>query len=155
VATIDALPRRQVPLSVLPTTSVPGAFMVRNVPEGQVISEDNAKRYLPWVHLLLSVDPASAASAYRRLYPLFQRAYRELGYPSGYFNDRLVEAIDDLLETPTPAAAPRVVQPSVMWRFEDPELESLSAGQRTLLRIGPASGSGVRQWLQAFRARIA
>lgn len=27
---------------------------------------------------------------YVRLYPLFQKAYVELGYPNGYFNDRLI-----------------------------------------------------------------
>lgn len=154
VATVDALPRRQVPQAVLPTTPVPGSFQVAAVPGGHVMAAANARRYLPWVHLLLSADPAAAAKSYRHFYPLFQRAYRELGYPNSYFNDRLVEAIDDVLEAPEPAPAPRLVQPSVMWRYEDPDLESLSAGQKILLRIGPESGGAVRKWLQAFRAGI-
>jgi len=35
-----------------------------------------------------------------RLYPLLQRVYVELGHPDQYFNDRVVEVIDHLLETP-------------------------------------------------------
>ena len=37
---------------------------------------------------------------YKQYYPLFQQAYVDLGYPEGYFNDRLVEVIDHLLATP-------------------------------------------------------
>ena len=43
---------------------------------------------------------SASSPTYVRLYPLFQSAYRELGYPDGYFNDRLVFAIDDLLAAP-------------------------------------------------------
>jgi len=155
VATVDALPRRQVPQQVLPTTPVPGRLVVVPSAGGTVLGAENAKRYQPWVHLLLSIDPATAASAYRRFYPLFQQAYRDLGYPKGYFNDRLIEAIDDALEAPEPAAPPRVESPAVMWRFVDPDLESLSAGQKVLLRLGPVPGKAVRAWLKDFRAKVA
>jgi len=155
VATVDALPRRRVPQQVVPTTPVPGRFLVTAAGEGTTIAADNARRYEPYVHLLVSVDPATAASAYRRFYPLFQQAYRDLGYPKGYFNDRLIEAIDDLLQAPQPGAAPRVESPAVMWRYADPDLEALSAGQKILLRLGPAQGKAVRAWLKDFRARIA
>ena len=75
-------------------------------------------------------------AAYRGLYPLFQRAYAELGYPDAYFNDRLVEVIDHLLGA-APATEPlRLVRPKIFYQFADPELESLSAGRRLLLRIG-------------------
>ena len=47
-----------------------------------------------------SVDTGRLAALYVRFYPLFQQAYRDLGYPNGYFNDRLVEVIDHLLVTP-------------------------------------------------------
>jgi hypothetical protein len=155
VATVDALPRRQVPQQVVPTTPVPGHLVVTPSGDGQVIAADNAKRYQPWVHLLLSTDPATAASAYRRFYPLLQQAYRDLGYPKGFFNDRLVEAIDDVLQAPQPAPPLRVESPAVAWRFVDPDLESLSAGQKILLRLGPVQGKAVRAWLKDFRARIA
>ena len=154
VATVDALPRRQVPLQVLPTRPVPGNFVVSQYDDETVIGSDNGERYLPYVHLLTSIDPAAAASSYRRFYPLFQQAYRNLGYPKGYFNDRLIEAIDDALatsEVPTPI---RVEAPRAMWRYVDPDIEALSAGQRILLRMGEANVEAVRAWLKAFRASV-
>jgi hypothetical protein len=155
VATVDALPRRQVPVQVLPTRPVPGSFMVAQHGDESVIDAKNGERYLPYVRLLASVDPKAAASVYRHFYPLFQQAYRELGYPSGYFNDRLVEAIDDVLATPDAPSPLRVEAPSAMWRYADPDLEALSAGQKILLRMGQPNAQVVRRWLTAFRASVA
>jgi len=155
VATVDALPRRQVPVQVLPTRPVPGSFMVARHGDEAVIDAKNGERYLPYVRLLASVDPKAAASVYRHFYPLFQQAYRELGYPTGYFNDRLVEAIDDVLATPDAPSPLRVEAPSAMWRYVDPDLEALSAGQKILLRIGQPNAQVVRKWLTAFRASVA
>ena len=53
-------------------------------------------------------EPSQAAALYRRLYPLFQQAYAELGYPTGHFNDRLVEVVDHLLAAPEPTQPPAV-----------------------------------------------
>lgn len=155
VASVDALPRNQVPRAVVPITPVPGSLLVSRQDGQAVIDAANARRYLPWVHIVLATDPAAAAAEYRRYYPLFQQAYRQLGYPNGYFNDRLIEAIDDVLAAPQPSAPLKVESPSVMWRYADPELESLSAGQKILLRLGPQSAKAVRAWLASFRAKIA
>jgi len=38
------------------------------------------------------VDAKKLVSVYVHLYPLFQQAYVGLGYPDGYFNDRLVQS---------------------------------------------------------------
>ena len=82
-----------------------------------------------------AVEAKRLVAAYVRLYPLFQTAYQELGYPNGYFNDRLVQAIDDLLAAPD-IAAPRLVQPKVLYEFADADLEERSAGQKIMLRMG-------------------
>jgi hypothetical protein len=86
---------------------------------------------------------------------LFEQAYRELGYPGRSFNDRLVEVIDDALAAPQPVTPLRVEAPSVMWRFADPTLEALSAGQKILLRMGVSNARTVRAWLAAFRTFVA
>ncbi len=155
VATVDALPRQHVPQQIVPNMPVPGAFLVESRAGAQYIAAGNAKRYLPWVHLLVSVDPTAAAATYKRFYPLFQQSYRALGYPKGYFNDRLIEAIDDMLEAPAPEHEPKLTLPSVMWHYADPDLEELSAGQKMMLRLGRTSAGAVREWLSAFRAKIA
>jgi hypothetical protein len=93
-------------------------------------------------------------ATYRQFYPLLQQAYVNLGYPDGYFNDRLVEVIDHLLATPTPSQTPVLVRPHVLYEYEDPSLESLSSGQKALLRLSPAQAEAVRKLLREFRARI-
>lgn len=75
-------------------------------------------------------------AVYCGLYPLFQSAYAELGYPDAYFNDRLVEVIDQLLGAAPAHEPPRLVRPKIFYQFADPELESLSTGRRLLLRSG-------------------
>jgi len=74
---------------------------------------------------------ASSPRVYLRFYPLFQQAYQDLGYPNGYFNDRLVKVIDVLLATPQIAGPIELVRPKVMYAFADPTLES-AAGRSTI-----------------------
>ena len=94
------------------------------------------------------------ADVYLRFYPLFQRVYQDLGYPNGYFNDRLVQAIDSLLATPQPAGPIELTRPNVMYTFADPALEARPAGQKMLLRMGPENAAVIKAKLTELRAII-
>jgi hypothetical protein len=154
VATIDNLPRKTVALRLMPIKPAPGTFRASG-PEGAlVIGPDNAARYAPYVRALESVDSAKLVSLYVRLYPLFQEAYAELGYPSGYFNDRLFEVIDHLLATPDVRAPVALVQPKVMYEYADPELQQLSAGQKMLVRMGPENEAKVKAKLRELKRAL-
>jgi len=155
VATIDNLPREQVARNVRAMRPPDGPLATRGEDEALVIAPDNSVRYARYMALLASIDVGQAAGLYRRFYPLLQEAYEELGYPGQYFNDRVVAVIDHLLATPDAAEPIRLVHPSVMYRFADPKLESLSAGQKALLRIGPENAAQVKSKLRALRAEIA
>jgi hypothetical protein len=120
-----------------------------------VIAAANARRYEPIVSAAAALDMPALADVYRHFYPLFQQAYRELGYPKGNFNDRLVEVIDELLDAPDPAGPVAVVAPGVMYHYVDPDLESLSAGQKILVRMGPANEKIVKAQLAGFRKAVA
>ena len=89
------------------------------------------------------------------MYPLFQQSYRDLGYPKGYFNDRLIAAMDDLLATPEPKAPLQLTQDKVLYQFADPDLERRSAGQKVMLRIGTENARAVKAKLREFRAAVA
>ena len=86
-----------------------------------------------------------------RYYPLFQEAYEYLGYPSAYFNDRLIDVIDHLLATPVVDGPIRLVRPHVLYKYADPDLEALSAGRKALIRIGPDNANRVKQKLREIR----
>jgi Protein of unknown function (DUF3014) len=85
---------------------------------------------------------------------LFQEAYQNLCYPSGYFNDRLVQVIDVLLATPQPSGPIELVQPNVMYTFADPALEARPAGQKLLIRMGPDNAAAIKSKLMELRALI-
>lgn len=155
VVTIDNLPGRQLPRSrhslVRPT---PGRLAVRGEGETLYLSADNFIRYRPFVDLVDGVDSTRVVAIYRRFYPLFQQAYEELGYPSGYFNDRLVDVIDHLLSTPDVERPIRLVRPHVLYRYADPALEALSAGQKVLIRIGPRNAARIKTKLRELRGLL-
>ena len=111
-------------------------------------------RYDTYVRVMDQADTAKLVDAYVRYYPLFQKAYEDLGYPHGYFNDRLVEVIDHLLATPEVAAPIALAQPKVLYEFADPSLEQRSAGQKILMRMGPVNEAHVKAKLRTIRAGI-
>jgi hypothetical protein len=139
----------------MPVHPVPGTFFVTSRNGVLAVAPTNDARYTPYVRLLDSVDTGKMVATYQRFYPLFQQAYVELGYPNGYFNDRLVEVIDVLLATPVPGGPIALEQPKVTYQFADPALESVPAGQKILLRIGPANAAKVKAKLSEIRAQIA
>ncbi len=154
VATTDALTRDKLPLAVMPTRSVPGPFRASGPAEHASIADTNARRYEAIVGLATGLDTAQLAGVYRRFYPLFQQAYRELGYPKGYFNDRLVEVIDELLDAPDPKPPIAVAAPSAMYHYVDPDLEALPSGQKILVRVGSANEAALKTKLRALRKAI-
>lgn len=154
VATIDNLPREKAAPRLLPVRPVGGAFVVSRPNEALAIAPENAARYTPYVQALEKIDAKQLAGIYLRFYPWFQQAYEELGYPKGYFNDRLVAVIDHMLAAPEPAAPILLTQPKVLYQFADPQLEALSAGQKTLVRIGPDNARRVKAKLRELRREI-
>ncbi len=123
--------------------------------ETYAFHSDNAARYRPFVDLIEAADPLTIVETYRRFYPLLQQAYVSLGYPDGYFNDRLVEVIDHLLETPQDAATLTLTRPHVLYEFTNAELESRSAGQKLLLRAGSENAARIKAVLRQLRTLIA
>ena len=154
VATVDNLPRGRVATKILPVRGPGGAFLVDGEADARTIGAANAARYAAHLRLVEAIDARRAAALYVRFYPLLQQAYRELGYPQGHFNDRVVAVIDHLLATPTIEGPIALVQPKVLYEFADPDLEARSAGQKLLLRMGTANAARVRTRLLEFRRQI-
>lgn len=154
VATIDNLPRERLSEKMRPVQPAQGVFLVEEDGDRYRISPDNHRRYVPYVALAETVDLDRLVDWYIRHYPLFQEAYLDLGYPQGYFNDRLVDVIDHLLATPDVEGPVWLERPHVLYRFADPALESLSAGQKLLIRMGPDQAGRIRNLLRGLRARL-
>lgn len=154
VVTIDNLPRKVVSAQLLPTKPVAGKLHTAGEGESLTIAQTNFERYTPFVRLAEMVDAKLFSAAYIRLYPLFQQAYRDLGYPKGYFNDRFVAVIDHMLEAPQSEGPITLVQPHIFYKFADPKLESLSAGHKLMLRIGNENASTIKKKLREIRGEL-
>lgn len=165
VATVDSLARRHAAPALWPVHPTPGRFAVETTAAGTTLSAANFARYAPFVELVDSLDVQRTVALYKRLYPTFQSAYEDIGFPGRYFNDRLVDVIDHLLatpEAPTPAAvqitevkgpiAPQ--RPWLHYEWTDPSVEALSAGRKILLRVGPAHAERLKRKLAALRREL-
>jgi hypothetical protein len=154
VVTVDNLPRQKVTVAKRPITPAAGTFIADGDELHATLDSRNFRRYQPMVDMLRNVDMQRFAAVYLHFYPLFQKAYQDLGYPNGYFNDRLVQVIDVLLATPQIAGPVDLVRPNVMYLFADPKLESRPAGQKVLIRMGPDNAAAVKAKLMELRAII-
>lgn len=165
VATVDNLGRAHAAPRLWPVNPTPGRFGVSGSGDERLVAADNDKRYAPFVEFVEAIDARRAVELYVRLYPRFQQSYEDLGYPGRYFNDRLVEVIDLLLETPEPGVPLAILsvevkgpeapkRPWVNYEFADPSLEALAAGQKMLLRTGPHNERRLKAKLREFRREI-
>ena len=175
VATVDNLGRAHAPSRMWPVQPSPERFVVdgaggsataadSNAPA--TVSAANAARYTPLLAFAEAVPMEPAVALYARLYPLFQQAYEELGYPKRYFNDRLVAVLDHLLQAPEPQGPLRVkltpvntevtnLRPWVRYEYVDPALESLSSGQKIMVRMGAANEVRAKALIRDLRKRVA
>ncbi len=151
VVTVDNLPRKKVPMRYRLFKPALGKFLVTSEGENFLASPDNYRRYTSYVWLAEVVDSRKLVAVYVHFYPLFQQEYQNLGYPKGYFNDRLVEAIDDLLAAPDVPGRIKLVRPNVLYQFADPNLEDLSAGQKILIRLGSENAARIKARLRDVR----
>lgn len=154
VATVDALPRPKLAQRVWPLNPVAGEFAVVDGEQGKLIAAENAVRYVRYVRAFDAVDSEAAVAAYRRWYPLFQSAYRQLGYPGGQFNDRLLVVIDHVLAAPTPPEPIAVQFNGVLYEYVDPALQSASVGHKLMMRMGADNARMFKRKLKRIRVLL-
>jgi len=155
VVTIDNLPRKHLSRSKYRSNqSIRGRLRVLEDSGGYYLSEENFARYDPFVNMLENLDSDRVIALYVHYYPLIQAAYEELGYSSAYFNDRLIDVIDHLLEAPDIGGRISLVRARVLYKYVDPELEALSAGQKVFIRIGPRNAGRIKSKLRELRLAL-
>jgi len=154
VVTVDNLTGDALWIKSRAVPPVDGRFVAEGPESAPVISAENYERYDALFRLVGEVDAAALAASYQRYYPLLQQAYEQLGYPGRQFHNRALEVIDHLLATPVVEGPIRLEQPHVMYKYADPALEALSAGQKIMLRIGPENAAIARSKLIELRSAI-
>ena len=78
----------------------------------------------------------------------------QIGNPSDSFDKKLKQAIDILLDTPEVPVPVEVFTDSVMYKFADNRLESLTAPQKQLLRTGPENMRRIKAKLREIKETL-
>jgi hypothetical protein len=122
----------------------------------QVLSwnESSSKRFGLYVELLRSMDSETLVQWYLDVKPLINEAYSELGYEDDFTNT-LQDAITRVLDMELPKSSMALVQPSVMYKFADPELEALSDSDKLLLRLGKENLLVIKSVLLEIHEKLA
>jgi hypothetical protein len=118
------------------------------------IAPGSYRRYDALAGAFAALDAKALVAAYRRLAPLCEEAYRELGYPEGGFEQRLRAALVLLASTPRADDTPALVAEVKRYEFADPNLEGLPDAQKQLLRMGPGNQQRIVEKLREIEAAL-
>jgi hypothetical protein len=131
-----------------------GSFLVVGQGETARIDPRSYARYDLLARVVASLDARGSVEAYRRLQPLVEEVYSELGYP-GSFSETLDRALAQVESVPALPAEVDVRARVVSYEFANPELEQLPDFQKQLLRMGPDNLKLVKSKVREIRARLA
>lgn len=129
-------------------------FLVQEIDHQLYIDERSYQRYDDMVNWFISMDTDAIVALFQRFEPVFEEAYAEFGDPNIRFRDRVLTAIQVVLDTPEPTGLLALSDEQVMYTFADPELESLPGAQKQMLRIGPDNRALVKTKLREIRSRL-
>jgi len=121
---------------------------------GGNVEPANFERWESAVRALQSIPPRDAAKVYVNVKPLFDEAYRELGYPQGDFDVAAIKAIRMLNATPEVTGDLVLLRREGYFEHDNPALRSLPPVQKQLILLGPNHRRRVLSWLQQVAAAL-
>jgi hypothetical protein len=124
-------------------------FRARETAEGLAMDPRSGDRYDAVAGVFASLDSEGTVALYRRLRPLVDQAWAELGRDDD-FDDALVHAIAEVLRAPQLDGRPQLVFDVDRYVYADPALEGLSRVQKQVLRLGPENQRRVQAKLRAL-----
>jgi len=154
VVSVDNVANGLSPKGHIDFFSPQGGFRVLRTKTGTVVDPAGYARYVPVADVVRSLDAAAAARLYRAVEPLLQDAYNELGYPGVRFDDTLVKAMAEMLETPVVNGPIRLASKVLSYAMTDETLEALSPAQKQLLRLGPKGVEAVQAKIRETAALL-
>ncbi len=154
VNVVETVSKGESPRASLGFLAPRGPFKTKQGRGLAVIDAASYARYDSFAEGVASLDAAAGGAALKRLLPLLEAAYKELGYPEGGFEKAFREGIAHLLAVPTVEGDVRVKPVRrgnvLVYEYVDPALEALSPAQKHLLRMGPANVQRVQGALRGF-----
>jgi len=116
--------------------------------ENRSIDPSSYRRYDRHAAAVSALDARGVARLYATLEPRIAEGYKRLGSGGGDFDPVLERAIVELLRVPVIDGEIRLVPHGIVYGFEDPRLQDLSAPQKQLLRMGPQNVRAIQAKLR-------
>ena len=129
-------------------------FRVYSQAGKQWIDAASYKRYTPYVDMLESFNNEALLNIYGVYKDDIQAKYSDIGNPDQDFNSVLLDAIDQLLDTPEVPVPVEVYTDSVAYKYADDRLENLNEPQKQLLRTGPDNMRRIKAKLRELKALV-
>lgn len=143
------------PSTHLRSVAPSGPFRVVPRGAGEFVDSRAYQRYDTLADAVASLDAAGSAQLYATLKPRINEASAELGYGEGSFDRMLEKAIVSLLSTPIPSGEVAVhPRGAVGYSYADEGLESLTAAQKHLVRMGPRNARMVKEKLREIAVAL-
>ncbi len=128
-------------------------FVAETLIDDAVLSEKNYPRMNDLLAATLTIDPQLLARYYQNWLPILEQAYSEQGRPDS-FDQRLQQAISQVLAANSLTEQPKLIRPSVLYQFEDPNYENATDIEKLLWRMGPENAEKVQEFLRELRYQI-
>jgi len=147
VAAVDNIANGKSPRPQLGFLSPGQAFQVNEKGERIYLDPKGYGRFDIITDAFVSFSSSRAVQVYQKLRPLFQEAYRELGYPQKDFHSTFIQAMNKILDAP-------IVEREILLKeegkglnyvFIDDGMESMNGVQKHLLRMGPKNTQKIQQ----------
>ncbi|MGI2261078.1 DUF3014 domain-containing protein [Shewanella sp. GXUN23E] len=154
VVFVDNLAQGELARKVSPLKGPSQIFTVTDITDKTYLNPDSYHRYDVYADFLSSLDEQQLVATYDKLQPLLNEAFDELGYQNTDFNERVTQAIDQMLAAPVIEDPIELNTISVNYQFVDPELEALPAAQKLMIRMGPENSRKVKAVLKKLKAQL-
>ena len=142
---LDGISRGVILGKIFPLSSPESKFATHR--DGDIIwlNAGNYERYNATVQILTSIDMKLVAQMFHFSRPLLESAFSELGYQPRQMDGIILTALDQVIGTPVIVEPIQLTRDSVIYKFADPELESLTPLQKQLIRSGPENTQRLQQ----------
>ncbi|MDG0968616.1 MAG: DUF3014 domain-containing protein [Porticoccaceae bacterium] len=134
---LDGLARGVILGKIFPLSETKGQFTTHRGDNTIWMNAGNYERYNATVATIVSIDMRLLAQMFHFSRPLLEKAFSELGYQPRQMDGIILTSLDNILATPVIVQPIELTRESVVYRFADPSLESLSPLQKQLIRSGP------------------
>jgi hypothetical protein len=142
------------PRPVLMFVELEGDFSVFEQGGKIFMAPESYRRYDGLVRAFTSLEPAYAARAYSDLRPYFDSAFSQVARKGERFDDVLAAAVLRITSVKFPEGPIELAEKGAIYTFADPSLESLSAVEKHVIRMGPQNVEALQKWLRTFAESV-